>query len=188
VRSREEVGRAVSLVGSTLGPASVLVNNSGVARPTRIDGITDEEYDLVVDVSLRGSFLCSQAVLPHMRQLGGGRMVNVASVAAERGGGLFGGPHYAAAKAGVLGLTRALARDLAPENIRVNAVAPGFIETGIFGDELTEDRRAAIVEAVPLGRPGSPRDVAQCCLFLASRMSDYVTGEVLDVNGGLHID
>lgn len=187
VRSRDEVERCVSRVRDELGPVSVLVNNAGVARPTRVGEISDKEYDLVLDVSLRGAFLCSQAVLPQMRERGGGRMVNVSSVAAQRGGGLFGGPHYAAAKAGVLGLTRALARDLAPENVRVNAVAPGFVKTGIFAGELTDALRDEIVGGIPLGRPGAPLDVARCCLFLASGMSGYVTGEVLNVNGGLHI-
>jgi NAD(P)-dependent dehydrogenase (short-subunit alcohol dehydrogenase family) len=165
-----------------------LVNNAGVTQPKRIDQITISDYDIVMDVSLRGAFLCSQAVLPFMRQCGRGSIICISSVSAKRGGGIFGGPHYSAAKAGMLGLARALARDLAPENIRVNAIAPGLVDTDITGGQISAERMAAIIKDIPLGRIAQPLDIARACLFFASSLAGYVTGEVMDVNGGSHID
>ncbi len=187
VASREQVEGALAAVADEIGAPTVLVNNSGITQPKRLVEISDADYDAVMDVSLRGSFLASQAVVPYMREAGGGSIVYLSSVSAERGGGVFGGPHYAAAKAGILGLMRATARDLAPDGIRANAVAPGFIDTDITAGKLTQEQLAGIVASVPLGRVGRTEDVAQVCLFLASDMSAYVTGEVVDVNGGMHI-
>jgi NAD(P)-dependent dehydrogenase (short-subunit alcohol dehydrogenase family) len=184
----EAVRAAFARVAEDLGPPRILVNNAGVTQPKKIDQISDADYDLVLDVSMRGTFNCCQAVLPLMRKLGRGSIVNMSSVSAKRGGGLFGGPHYSAAKAGVLGLTRALARDLGPEQIRVNALAPSLIETDITGGLMSDEVRASIIAQVPLGRVGKPLDVARACLFFASDLSDYITGEVMDVNGGMHID
>ena len=189
VTSAEQVENAVSAVERNLGSPTVLVNNAGITQPKRIDEIEEADYEAVLDVNLRGTFLCSKAVLPHLRANGGGSIVCISSVSAQRGGGVFGGPHYSAAKAGILGLAKALARDLAPEGIRVNAVAPGFIDTDITKGQLTQQQRTAVEESIPLGRAGKPLDVAWACLFLASSIcSPYVTGEVLDVNGGSHID
>lgn len=187
VTDGDSVREAVSRVAEEIGPPSILVNNSGITQPKRLDEISPEDYDAVLDVSLRGSFLVSQAVVPHMRAFGEGSLIFISSVSAERGGGVFGGPHYSAAKAGMLGLMRALARDFAPEGIRSNAVAPGFIDTDITAGKLGEDQRVAVRASIPLGREGTPTDVARVCLFLASEMSGYVTGEVIDVNGGMHI-
>ena len=129
----------------------------------------------------------SQAVIPHMRSRKSGSIVCVSSVSAQRGGGIFGGPHYSAAKAGVLGLARAMARELGPDNVRVNSVTPGLIQTDITGDKLTPELRAEIVKGIPLSRLGNAVDVANCCLFLASDLSSYLTGVTLDVNGGMLI-
>lgn len=131
VTSARAVEEALRKVSETLGDPTILVNNAGITQPKRLEDISDQDYEAVLDVNLRGALLCSKAVLPYMRSVGGGSIVCMSSVSAKRGGGIFGGPHYSAAKAGVLGLTRALARDLAPEGIRVNAVAPGFINTDI---------------------------------------------------------
>jgi NAD(P)-dependent dehydrogenase (short-subunit alcohol dehydrogenase family) len=188
VTSEAEVRAAFASAAAALGPAGVLVCNAGVSSPKRLEETTQAEYDRVLDVNLRGAYLCAQAALPQMRRLGRGSMIMISSVSAKRGGGLFGASAYSAAKAGMLGLARALARELAPEQIRVNAVAPGLIDTDIFGGQLTPERRAEIVRDVPLGRVGSPLDVARACLFFASELADFVTGEVMDVNGGLHID
>lgn len=188
VTKQESVVATFAQIAADLGPARVLVNNAGVSSPKKLEETTQVDYDRIMDVSLRGGFLCSQAVVPQMRQLGGGSIICMSSVSAKRGGGLFGASVYSAAKAGLLGLTRALARELAPAHIRVNALAPGLIDTDIFGGQLTPERRAAIIADVPLGRVGTPLDVARACLFFASELSDFVTGEVMDVNGGLHID
>lgn len=188
VTREEEVHAVIAAVAADLGPPAVLVNNAGISSPLRLGEVTRADYDAVMDVNLRGSFLCAQAVAPLMRARGGGSIICMSSVSAKRGGGLFGASVYSAAKAGVLGLARALARELAPDRIRVNAVAPGLVDTDIFGGQLSEERRAELVASIPLGRIGQPLDVARACLFLASELSEYITGEVLDVNGGSHID
>ena len=113
-----------------------------------------------------------------------GSIINLSSVSAQRGGGIFGGPHYSAAKAGVLGLTKAMARELAPDQIRSNAICPGFIATDITAGRLTDEMRARIVADIPMGRVGAAEDVAGCALFLASDLSSYCTGTEVDVNGG----
>jgi NAD(P)-dependent dehydrogenase (short-subunit alcohol dehydrogenase family) len=141
----------------------------------------------VTDVSLRGTLYMSQAVIPLMRSRKRGSIVCLSSVSAQRGGGIFGGPHYSAAKAGVLGLGKAMARELGPDNVRVNSVTPGLIETDITGGKLTPELRADILKGIPLNRLGAATDVANCCLFLASDMSSYLTGVTLDVNGGMLI-
>ena len=137
-----------------------------------------------MSANLRGTLYMLQAVIPHFRARKAGAIVCLASVAAQRGGGLFGGPHYAAAKGGVLALAKAMARELAPDGIRVNAVAPSVIDTDTFGGRMTEAERAQLRDAVPLGRLGAADDVAGVCLFLVSSLSAYVTGAVIDVNGG----
>ena len=162
----------------------VLVNNAGITQPLKIMTIEPENYDAVLDVNLRGTLYMSQAVIPHMRRHKQGSIVNLSSVSAQRGGGIFGGPHYSAAKAGILGLTKAMARELAPDGIRSNAVCPGFIATDITAGKLTDEMRQSILAGIPMGRAGEASDVAGCCLFLASDLSAYVTGSEVDVNGG----
>ncbi len=162
----------------------VLVNNAGITQPLRVMDIAPEDYDAVLDVNLRGTLYMSQALIPHMRGRGTGSIVNMSSVSAQRGGGIFGGPHYSAAKAGILGLTKAMARELAPDGVRVNAICPGFIDTDITAGKLTNAQRADVLAGIPMGRAGTARDVAGCCLFLASDLAGYVTGSEVDVNGG----
>ena len=166
------------------GQVDVLVNNAGITQPLRLMDIQPQNYDAVLDVNLRGTLYMSQAVIPHMRERGQGSIVNLSSVSAQRGGGIFGGPHYSAAKAGILGLTKAMARELAPDGIRANAICPGFIATDITAGKLTEEMRAAVLAGIPMGRAGTADDVAGCALFLASDLSAYVTGSEIDVNGG----
>ena len=169
------------------GRIDVLVNNAGITQPLRIMDIEPKNYDAVLDVNLRGTLYMSQAVIPHMRRQRSGSIICMSSVSAQRGGGIFGGPHYSAAKAGVLGLAKAMARELGPENIRVNSVTPGLIQTDITGGKLTEELKTKILEGIPLNRLGVADDVANACLFLASDLSAYVTGAVIDVNGGMLI-
>lgn len=169
------------------GRIDVLVNNAGITQPLKIMDIAPENYTAVLDVNLRGTLYMSQAVVPQMRARRSGSIINISSVSAQRGGGVFGGPHYAAAKAGVLGLTKAMARELAPDGIRVNAICPGFIATDITAGRLAPERLSAILAGIPMGRAGEARDVAGCALFLASDLSAYCTGIELDVNGGLLI-
>ena len=188
VTRKEDCQTAVAAVVERLGRVDVLVNNAGITQAVRLMDITPEGYQAVTDVSVRGSLYMTQAVVPHMRgNKAGGSVICMSSVSAQRGGGIFGGPHYSAAKGGVLGLTRAMARELGPDGIRVNAVAPGLIRTDITGDKLTPEMTADIVRSIPLGRLGEAADVAGCCLFLASDLSAYLTGATIDVNGGMHI-
>lgn len=175
---------AARAVVAASGRIDVLVNNAGITQPLKIMEIAPDNYDAVLDVNLRGTLYMSQAVIPHMRARRSGSIVNISSVSAQRGGGIFGGPHYSAAKAGILGLTKAMARELAPDGLRCNAVCPGFIATDITAGKLSAEALAGIIAGIPLGRAGEARDVAGCCLFLASDLSAYVTGSELDVNGG----
>ena len=164
-----------------------LVNNAGITQPVRTLDISAENFDAIVDVNLRGTLYMSQAVIPAMKEQGGGSIVCMSSVSAQRGGGIFGGPHYSAAKAGVLGLAKAMAREFGGNSIRVNSITPGLIQTDITGDKLTSDMRTEILKGIPLGRLGDAADVANACLFLLSDLSSYLTGITLDVNGGMLI-
>ncbi|MEZ5847939.1 MAG: SDR family oxidoreductase [Geminicoccaceae bacterium] len=175
---------AVSELTGRWGRIDILVNNAGITQPLKIMTIEPANYDAVLDVNLRGTLYMSQAVIPGMRERGSGSIVNLSSVSAQRGGGIFGGPHYSAAKAGVLGLTKAMARELAPDGIRVNAICPGFIATDITAGKLTPEMHEQILAGIPMGRAGTATDVAGCALFLASDLSSYCTGTEVDVNGG----
>ena len=184
VTDLDSVKAAFDALIAKWGRIDILVNNADITQPLKIMEIAPGNYDPVLDVTLRGTLYCSQAVIPHMRERKQGKIVNMSSVSAQRGGGIFGGPHYSAAKAGVLGLTKAMTRELAPANIRVNAICPGFIATDIAAGKLTDEMRASIKAGIPMGRPGTPEDVADCALFLASDLSSYVTDSEVDVNGG----
>jgi NAD(P)-dependent dehydrogenase (short-subunit alcohol dehydrogenase family) len=175
---------AAAAVIAAWGRIDVLVNNAGITQPLKIMDIGPANYDAVLDVNLRGTLYMTQAVIPQMRDQKSGSVVNLSSVSAQRGGGIFGGPHYSAAKAGVLGLTKAMARELAPANVRVNAICPGFIATDITAGKLTPEMMTMILDGIPMGRAGDARDVAGCALFLASDLSAYCTGTEVDVNGG----
>jgi NAD(P)-dependent dehydrogenase (short-subunit alcohol dehydrogenase family) len=169
------------------GGIDILVNNAGITQPVKTLEIDAKSWQRVVDVNLKGVLLLSQAVIPNMRSRGGGSIACMSSVSAQRGGGIFGGPHYSAAKAGVLGLAKAMAREFGPDGIRVNCVTPGLVETDITGDKLTPAMKSEIIKGIPLGRLGAATDVANIYLFLASDLSAYVTGAVIDVNGGMLI-
>lgn len=170
-----------------LGHADILVNNAGITQPLKIMQVDPVNWDKVLDVNLRGVLYLSQAFIPHMRDRKAGSIACMSSVSAQRGGGIFGGPHYSAAKAGVLGLAKAMARELGPDGIRVNSVTPGLIQTDITGGMLTDAMREDIQKGIPLNRLGMANDVAGAFLFLASDLSSYITGAVIDVNGGMLI-
>ncbi len=169
------------------GHVDILVNNAGITQPLKVMDISPENWRRVLDVNTTGVLYLSQAFVPHMRERKRGSIACMSSVSAQRGGGIFGGPHYSAAKAGVLGLAKAMARELGPDGIRVNSVTPGLIQTDITGGKLTPEMRAEILKGIPLNRLGDAEDVANIYLFLASDLSSYVTGAVIDVNGGMLI-
>ena len=178
---------AAEAVLAAFGSVDILINNAGVTQPLKLMEIDEAAWDAVLDVNLRGVLLLSQAFIPHMRVRRQGAIACMSSVSAQRGGGIFGGPHYSAAQAGVLGLAKAMARELGPDGIRVNCVTPGLIQTDITGGKLTDDLKHEITRGIPLGRLGEAADVAGAFLFLASDFSSYITGAVIDVNGGMLI-
>ena len=178
---------AAKAVIEAFGRIDILVNNAGITQPVKTLEITGADYDRILDVNLRGTLYMSQAVLPAMRSQAAGSIICISSVSAQRGGGIFGGPHYSAAKAGVLGLARAMAREFGGDGIRVNCITPGLIETDITQGKLTPERKAEINQTIPLARLGKADDVAGACVFLGSDLSAYCTGITLDVNGGMLI-
>jgi NAD(P)-dependent dehydrogenase (short-subunit alcohol dehydrogenase family) len=178
---------AAARVLAAFGQVDVLVNNAGITQPVKLMDITPEDLHRILAVNLNGNLYLSQSFISHMRERKQGSIACMSSVLAQRGGGIFGGPHYSAAKAGVLGLAKAMARELGPDGIRVNCVTPGLIQTDITGGKLTDEMRQEIIKGIPLGRLGNAEDVAGIYLFLASDLSAYVTGAVIDVNGGMLI-
>jgi 2-hydroxycyclohexanecarboxyl-CoA dehydrogenase len=182
-----QVDAAVSAVEGDLPPVAALVNNAGITAPTRFLDIDEDEWDSIFDVNVRGTYLVTRRVLPGLIDRGYGRIVNLSSVSAVRGGGVFGGSHYSAAKAAVLGLTRALAREVGPSGVTCNALAPGLIGTDITAGKLSPERQAQIVADVPVRRQGTVGEVASMIVYLCSEDAGYVTGATLDINGGSHI-
>jgi 3-oxoacyl-[acyl-carrier protein] reductase len=185
VTAGADVGRAVGEVLGRWGRVEVLVNNAGgFSRIRRTEEIPDEEWDAILRFNLTSMFLCTKAVLPAMRRQRGGRIINLSSIVG-RAGAVTVTSHYAAAKAGVLGFTRHVAREVGPEGITVNAVAPGTVATERFKALRTPEETARIAETVPLRRVAAPEEIADAVLFLASDAARYITGAALDVNGGL---
>ncbi len=160
----------------------ILVNNAGVIHDNLVLRLTQEEWETVIDTNLNGTFYCIKAVARPMLRQRSGRIINITSIVGLTGNS--GQANYAASKAGVIGLTKACAREFASRNITVNAVAPGFIDTTIV-EPITEEARAAFVERIPLGRVGTPKDVAVLVAFLASEQAGYITGQVINSDGGL---
>ncbi|MEN9560256.1 MAG: hypothetical protein RLZZ502_1467 [Pseudomonadota bacterium] len=178
---------AIAQVVADMGKVDVLINNAGITQPVKTLDIDPASWDRILDVNLRGVLYLSQATIPHMKKNGGGSIACMSSVSAQRGGGILGGPHYSAAKAGVLGLAKAMAREFGADGIRVNCVTPGLIYTDINAHIMTDERRKEIQAGIPLNRLGVPDDVAGVFLFLASDLSSYLTGNTIDVNGGMLI-
>ena len=187
VRDEAACRSAVQRVLETFGRIDILVNNAGVSQSHRLMDSSQADYDLVMDTSVRGTYNMSRAVVPHMRSRRQGAIVCIGSVAAQRGGGILGGPHYSAAKGALQTLAKAMARELAPDGIRANAIAPGMVDTDLLVGKIDDAGKRRVAEAIPLGRLATASDIANACLFLASDQSAYITGLVLDVSGGMHI-
>jgi NAD(P)-dependent dehydrogenase (short-subunit alcohol dehydrogenase family) len=187
VRDEALCKSVVHQVIADLGCVDILINNAGVSQSMRLMDSTQNDYELVMDVSVRGAYNMSRAVVPHFRSRKTGAIVCMGSVAAQRGGGVLGGPHYAAAKGAVQSMAKAMARELAPDGIRVNAIAPGLVDTDLLIGKIDEEGKQRVAAQTPLGRLAIPLDIANAYLYLASDLSSYVTGITLDVNGGLHI-
>jgi NAD(P)-dependent dehydrogenase (short-subunit alcohol dehydrogenase family) len=187
VTDEASVEAGLAALDGSMPPVGALVNNAGITSPTQFLEVTGEEWDRIFAVNVRGSYNITRRVAPVMVERGFGRIVFLSSVSAERGGGVFGAVAYSAAKAAELGFARALARELGPNGVTVNSVAPGFIETDITGGALTGERRAQLVSQIPVGRGGNVHDVADLITFLCREESGYITGVTYDVNGGSHI-
>ena len=181
-----QVGRMMEEVEKAFGRLDVLVNNAGIIRRGRLEKMTMEDWEAVIRVNLTGSFLCARAASRIMIRQARGKIVNVSSVAAKLGD-ITSAPGYGPSKAGLDALTKTLARELAPHGVNVNSVAPHAIETEM-SDQWPEEKRRRIIEAIPLKRLGRPEEVAEAGLFLASDKADFITGEILDVNGGFLMD
>jgi NAD(P)-dependent dehydrogenase (short-subunit alcohol dehydrogenase family) len=187
VTDEASVESALAAVDGSVPPVGALVNNAGITSPTRFLEVSGEEWDRIFAVNVRGAYNITRRVAPGMAERGFGRIVFLASVSAERGGGVFGGVAYSAAKAAQLGFTRALARELGPHGITVNAVAPGLIDTDITGGALEGERKTQLVAGIPVGRNGNVADVADLITYLCREETGYITGVTYDVNGGSHI-
>ena len=184
VNNEEAIKATAKDIVAKLGAVHILVNNAGVTRDTLMLRMKTSDWDDVLDTNLKGAFLLTQALLQPMMKARWGRVINISSVNGELGAP--GQANYAASKAGLIGLTKSMAREFASRNITVNAVAPGFIETDMT-HVLTEDQKNAMLGAVPLGRAGTVADIAAAVRFLASDDAAYITGHTLDVNGGLYM-
>lgn len=182
----EACNELVQQVVALHGTIDCLVNSAGIVRSQPLLAITPRELDQMLDVNLKGTFYLCQSVLKVFMERRAGSIVNIASLAAQRGGGLVGGPHYAASKGGVLSLTRSIAREFGALGIRANAICPAMIDTPML-DGLSPQRLQDIVAGIPLQRIGTTRELAGACLFLASELSGFVTGATIDVNGGTHM-
>ena len=183
VSVQADAEKVLSEVIENWGKIDILVNNAGINRDKLLMRMDASDWDDVMNVNLRGTFLCTKLVLPYLIKQRQGNIVNVSSVV-----GLSGNPgqvNYAASKAGLVGFTKALAREVASRNITVNALAPGFITSGGMVDELSSDAKETILKKIPMGRFGTVDEVAECCLFLCSDQSSYITGQVITMDGGM---
>ena len=182
VSNMPQLEAAVTAVESALGPIDILVNNAGITRDRLLVRMSEEDWDLVLDVNLRGTFNATKLISRGMMKRRAGRIINIASIVGLRGNA--GQTNYSASKAGVIGFTKSVAKELATRNVLVNAIAPGFIETELT-KVLSEAVREELRRQIPVGRLGNPDDVAKAALFLASDLADYITGQVVVVDGGM---
>ncbi|MDP9877343.1 NAD(P)-dependent dehydrogenase (short-subunit alcohol dehydrogenase family) [Variovorax boronicumulans] len=187
VRDAGACKAAVARVQQWAGRIDVLVNNAAITQKRDVLDVSAEDFEQVVGIALRGTLQMSQCVIPTMVDQRSGSIICISSMSAQQGGGVFGGSHYCAAKAGVLGLMRAIAKELGPQGIRANAITPGLIMTDFSRGANSDDNKHALGKTFPLGRVGQPKDIAGACLYLASDLSSFVTGATLDVNGGAYM-
>jgi len=184
VASSADVTAMIDQVVEKFGRIDILVNNAGITRDGLILRMKDEDWDLVLSINLKGAFLCTKAALKHMTKQRAGTIINIASIVGAMGNA--GQANYVASKAGLIGLTKTIAREYANRNVTANAVAPGFIDTAMT-QALTDQVRADLAKQIPLGRLGSSEDVANAVRFLASPSAAYITGQVIHVNGGMYM-
>jgi NAD(P)-dependent dehydrogenase (short-subunit alcohol dehydrogenase family) len=184
VRNRDSVRAAIAQVEAIFGGLDILVNNAGTNKPTDFDQITDADWDEILAVNLKGPFVCAQEALPALRRRGGGSIINIGSVS-----GQYGGPrtaHYAASKAGLISLGQVIARFAAKDNIRCNTIAAGLIASDMAATGMRSEAVQRVAANILLGRLGTPEEVAQAVVFLASDASSYITAQTINVNGGLY--
>jgi NAD(P)-dependent dehydrogenase (short-subunit alcohol dehydrogenase family) len=187
VSDEDSVDAAIAQVEASLPPIIGLANVAGVSSPTDFLDVTTAEWDRVFGTNIRGAFLVTRRVVPAMIAAGVGRIVNVSSVSAQRGGGTYSKVPYSASKAALIGFTRALAREMGPHGITVNSVAPGPVDTDIMGGTLTEERKAELGADSMIGRVGTPDEVAALVAFLLGEDAGYITAATYDINGGLQV-
>lgn len=186
VSKSQEVKANIQRIYNEFGRIDILVNNAGICLVSPIEEIREEDWDLIFAVNVKGVFLCSQAVMGIMKRQKSGKIINLGSIAGKLGG-IAAGSHYSASKAAVMCFTKSLARELAPHGVRVNALAPGVIETDMTR-MVSEGNWQKYIDTIPLGRIGTAEELAKVALFLASDDSSYLTGEIIDVNGGQLMD
>jgi len=184
VEDRTSISRAIAEIEKKMGSINILVNNAAIAQEKSFDTITDIDWDYMLAVNLRGPFVCCQEVIPGMLKKGWGKIINVTSIGGQWGG--FNQVHYAAAKAGLISLTRSLAKIYSSRGITTNAVAPGLVQTEMSARELESEAGREKVRNIPIGRLATAEEVAQTVLFLASDAASYVTGQTINVNGGMY--
>jgi 3-oxoacyl-[acyl-carrier protein] reductase len=184
VATLSDVEKMVEEILAQFGKVDILINNAGIARDKLILRMTEEDWDAVLDINLKGTFNCTKAIVRHMSKQRSGKIVNIASVVGEMGNA--GQGNYAASKAGVIGFTKTIAREFAQRGINVNAIAPGYIETPMT-DALSDKVKEELKRLIPMDRLGKPEDVAEAVLFLVSESANYITGQVLNVNGGIYM-
>lgn len=187
ITDENSVKELVEKIENKFGRIDVLVNNAGISQKVTVEDMTLDDMKRIFNVNMFGLFLITKECMKVMKKQKYGRIVNLSSVSAKRGGGIFGGAHYSASKAAVLGFSKNLAREVAEDNITVNSVAPGLINTDIW-KSLEKELADSIIAAIPAGRPGETQEVANTVVFLASKEASYITGEDIDINGGQHMD
>jgi 3-oxoacyl-[acyl-carrier protein] reductase len=188
VTRADDIAKMTDNLLNRWGRVDILVNNAGITQRSTVIDMTEDDWDRVINVNLKGTFLVTKALLPAMISQKYGRIINMGSVSGKRGGGVFGGAHYSAAKAGVQVFAKALAREVSPVGITVNSVAPGLIATDIRGGLETPEEQVRMSIEIPCRRMGTPQEVAAVVCFLASDEAAYITGEEIDINGGAHMD